>query len=259
MTNAILTGNDSLPPNFNLVHSQTTTLERILVERPKIEDPLGLLTATVDVSVFESEEALFYRVYFPGTLLLGQDFIKLLTSARPAESVSKFGVQRILGTYSDWDLPNRVDDKSKELAAMHQRLFDPHWSELLSYHGAPFKDAVSNGNYSLLILGYGFTPGNYDKALVPLVLWRKDKNSGQRTYLSSEVPQALMEDVDRRSNTLAGLLAFVSLSPKQRDQLPSELMGRPMLEGQIPLVALLPKYIGLLLTAPLFPKVEALY
>lgn len=422
MANNIVTEPNLMGQRIDLVHEQTSTLEEILgEERPEIEYPLGLLAATVDVRIFESEEALFYRVNFPETLLLGQDLIKLLTYSRPANSVSEFGVQNRLEIHSDWMLPDRPDvfRQHEYLVKMHERLFDPHWSEFLSYHRAQFMDAVfelsekeineyfdtqiaklvtkknavsnlelfidedhirrilfstylfenrniirdwlhenkpdireerirgmeiddlrslirelpqklkkylvekgilgssmnvvdiqgpaklilngSDGSYRIsykthtrfaarfaveylgdrcvtIQLGDNlsflhFNRGSFKEmerhikhsyygALIPLVLWSRDKNTGQRSYLSSDVPHILVEDLmqgmDKQSNTLLGLAALTYLSPNQRDQLPSKLHGRPMLEAQQLLVLLMNKdYLAN--ETHLCPRVESLY
>ena len=391
------------PRKIELVHEDTKTLEQILgKDRPEIEDPLGLLAATVDISVFESSDALFYRVYFPESPFVGKDLINLITYTRPANSVSEFGVQYRGEIKADLNLPDYNNEVSKKLVEMHERLFDPHWSEFLKYHRTPFMNAVlafsekeinerfdteiaelvtkehAVSNLELFIskdglisdflsltyhiledwlrenkpditqkriremgtedsrnllrelpqelkedlvggqrllgghvvdiegpakliwdcdyLGYSprcvikylgdkcvkiqsgdsfsilrFEGGSFKEmernikpsySLTPLVLWKRDKNTGQRSYLSSDAPHVLVEDLmqgkGKQSNTLLGLVAFTYLSLKQRDQLPSELHGRPILEAQ-QLLVLLMKEGYLVNNIPLFPRAEALY
>lgn len=81
-----------------------------------------------------------------------------------------------------------------------------------------------------------------DKAIIPWVLWSKDKNTRKRQYMNSNVPQEFLEGVDDRANTLLGLVVATSFSPRERDRLP-EHRGLPnkkysqeMLEAQIPLL-----------------------
>ena len=81
-----------------------------------------------------------------------------------------------------------------------------------------------------------------DKAIIPWVLWSKDKSTRKRQYVNSNVPQEFLEGVDERANTLLGLVVATSFSPRERDRLP-EHRGLPnkkylqeMAEAQIPLL-----------------------
>ena len=122
-----ITAEPELLADIREVYSQRTTLETVLGdERPDIEDPLGLLTATVDVSVFESKDDLFYRVAFPETLLRTDRFITLLSYARsdrPYRSSS-------LGILADWEMPDNPQN-NKRLLSLHESI--PYWSEFMEH------------------------------------------------------------------------------------------------------------------------------
>lgn len=150
MTTDVLAEPELSTSNIKEVHSQTSTLDQILGnEKPQIEDPLKLLTATVDVRVFKSddtglEDTLFYRVNFPETLFLGQDFIKLLTYARPNPSPLNIqfidGIKEVI--LGDWILPDLKDDESIKRVARHKEAFDPYWTEFVERHRIAFMNAV---------------------------------------------------------------------------------------------------------------------
>lgn len=100
-----------------------------------------------------------------------------------------------------------------------------------------------------------------DKGLVPLMAWTKSRETGRRTYLSSEVPYPLNGNVDNQANTLLGLIVATYLSPKQRDMLPKKLglkdgtYEQTMREAQVPL--LVSMHSGEILNSPVFQAVES--
>lgn len=82
-----------------------------------------------------------------------------------------------------------------------------------------------------------------DAALIPWVVWVKDKQTGHRTYLmGDDLPGVLYEGVDSRANRRLGLLLATALSDEQRDKLPREMALKPggfeqrIAEAQIPLL-----------------------
>lgn len=145
MTDKITTKPELQFHRIKEVQRQTSTLEQILgEERPGIEDPLGLLTAVVDVRIFESSHDLFYRVNFPNTALYGQGLIKLLTYATRNPSPS--GAQVIAGIrraiLADWTLLNSKDKESIKRVESHKMAYDPYWTEFVEQHRIAFMNAV---------------------------------------------------------------------------------------------------------------------
>lgn len=55
-------------------------------------------------------------------------------------------------------------------------------------------------------------PHQSEKGLIPHFLWVQAKNTGQRLYLSSKVPEWLLEGLDPRANTYLGLTVAKQLS-----------------------------------------------
>lgn len=89
----------------------------------------------------------------------------------------------------------------------------------------------------------GFISDGSDKALVPWLVWKKHKTTGEREYLVSGVPsevQGLSEKVDIRVNTNFGLVVAHTL-PRKRVTLPQVIrfgaLEQDMGEAQIPLLA----------------------
>lgn len=79
--------------------------------------------------------------------------------------------------------------------------------------------------------------------LIPRVLWAKMRRNGQKFYLDGEIPDYLEEDIDPRTDTLAGLILATYLSPSERDSLPKKMGYTPwswpkqkMREAQIPVL-----------------------
>lgn len=94
--------------------------------------------------------------------------------------------------------------------------------------------------------------------LIPLLIWAKSKNTGERTYISSQIPSSVT--TINKANPLLGLIVATYLSPEQRDALPRRLglkggrYQQLMAEAQIPL--LVSMYRGSILQSRVFQRVE---
>lgn len=80
------------------------------------------------------------------------------------------------------------------------------------------------------------SPHQIEKGLIPHFLWVQVKNTGQRLYLSSRVPEWLSEGLDPRANTYLGLTAAKQLSGvvfPYREKLSNRSAHQPQKEAQI--------------------------
>lgn len=131
-----------------------------------------------------------------------------------------------------------------------------------------FRLKTDNGSYITVSLDQGkareverFIVNPQDSAIIPWILWEKDKATGQRRYITSNIPQRLIDRVDERANALLGLLVAASLSPRERGKLPKtrglpNVSGRQdMMEAQIPFLVSVKRQK--ILESQLFQAVEA--
>ena len=126
--------------------------------------------------------------------------------------------------------------------------------ELLIHKGKARAAFDVSSGCPVKIEGYRFP----EYSLSPLIVWAKSE-SGQRRYFPTEVPSPA-SDFAPQGDTLVGLLAALQMSPEIRARLPKEMglvgsqIKQPMLEAQIPLLALLMQ--DKILQAPLFGQIE---
>ena len=128
--------------------------------------------------------------------------------------------------------------------------------ELLIHKGKAKAVFDISSGYPVKIEGFRFP----EYSLSPLIVWAKSE-SGQRRYFPTVVPFPASDYAAPQGDTLVGLLAALQMSPEIMARLPKEMglpgsgeFKQPMLEAQIPLLALLMQ--DKILQAPLFGQIE---
>jgi hypothetical protein len=119
--------------------------------------------------------------------------------------------------------------------------------ESISYEGNEFVTVNLNGSFITgRLTDRGFTEldrhitADNQRILSPWIIWEKDKVTGRRTYLSSNIRDDIQSVVDSKAEPILGLVALSYFSPEERVRLPKEVTiggkTQEMLEAQTPLL-----------------------
>ena len=128
-------------PELPLTREKTLTLGEVI--QTTEPDPLGLLSAPAKLQVFDNDFFTIHSIQFPTLHLSGVELRKLLTQARPHDSLLFKRHLRRNDIMGDWIIFEENDPLAMSLMQDHAKDLEPYWSEFGQQHVKQFSDALT--------------------------------------------------------------------------------------------------------------------